>query len=202
MSDKSKLVEKLAVADLATDPVWQFVNRDGEHDMLVIAAKNIPVNSTTGRLFGTQVRLANDANVWSLIGNIDAENPKVTEHFLTLSIECCGKWFHLARYHDFDRMHRGPDALSLFLGLHVDDIFPIAFDVRSMRGVTLSPSPASSVKSRARDFHVPNFSLWRSHELLRRGPKLAEYPLGSLDTLRLQVKRMSRADSMNLRIWK
>jgi hypothetical protein len=66
----------------------------------------------------------------ALIGNYNVTNPRDTQHFLTLSIERGGEWFHLARYHDVDFTDRGPEALARFLGLHVDDVFPISVDVR------------------------------------------------------------------------
>ena len=130
MSDKPKLIQSLTVADLAADPVWQFTNRDRAGEMLVRAVKKIPVKSLTGKVIGAQVRLANGTQTWALIGNIDTGNRRLTEHFLTLSIERAGTWFALARYHDFDYMDRGPEALSDFLGLPVDQIFPISFDVQ------------------------------------------------------------------------
>ncbi len=79
---------------------------------------------------GSRVRLANASYVWALIGNLDVQNAQMNEHFVTLSIEQNGKWFHLARYHDIDYHDHGPDALAKFLGLPVDDIFPIHDDVR------------------------------------------------------------------------
>jgi hypothetical protein len=39
-------------------------------------------------------------------------------------------WFHLARYFDVGFSAHSPDALARFLGLHVDDVFPIFVDVR------------------------------------------------------------------------
>jgi hypothetical protein len=70
--------------------------------------------------------------VWALIGNIDVKSPRLTEHFLTLSIDRGGRWFALARYHDYDYDYsaRGPEALSRFLGLNIDQVFPLYFDVR------------------------------------------------------------------------
>jgi hypothetical protein len=49
---------------------------------------------------------------------------------LALSIERGGEWFHLARYHDIRSAVEGPEALARFLGLDVDDVFPISVDVR------------------------------------------------------------------------
>jgi hypothetical protein len=53
---------------------------------------------------------------------------------MILSVEHRGKWVHLARYHDFDYTTRGPDALSLSLGLGVDEVFPIFYDIRAYAG--------------------------------------------------------------------
>ena|ERR1700722_18192250 len=130
MIEHVKPVESLSVADLKAAPVWQYANRDGAGEMVVRAVKKIPVNDLTGRLIGTQVQLANGTQAWALIGNLDSRNPRLTEHFLTLSIEHAGRWFSLARYHDFDYADRGPEALSRFLGMTVDEIFPISFDVQ------------------------------------------------------------------------
>jgi hypothetical protein len=130
MSENVKPIEWLKVADLEANPVWQYTSDDRGGETLVRPVKGIPVNSLTGRVIGTQARLANGVRVWVLIGNIDAENPRFTEHFLTLSIERNGKWFALARYHDFDYAERSPEALARFLALPIDDVFPITFDVR------------------------------------------------------------------------
>jgi hypothetical protein len=125
-----KAVESLTVDDLKAAPVWQYANDDGAGETSVHSVVNIPVTDLTGKLIGTQVGLANGTKRWALIGNIDSRNPRLTEHFLTLSVERDGRWFHLARYHDFDYADRGPEALSVFLGVPVDEIFPISFDVQ------------------------------------------------------------------------
>lgn len=65
-----------------------------------------------------------------LIGNVDPVNPRRTEHLLTLSVEHGGRWFTLARYHDFDFAEHGFEVLAEFLGLAVDEVFPIAYDIR------------------------------------------------------------------------
>ena|SRR5437762_11709110 len=130
MIEQVKPVESLTAADLKIAPVWQYTNRDGAGETMVRAVKIIPVKNLTGKLIGTQVRLANGTQTWALVGNIDPHDPRLTEHFLTLSLEHAGQWFSLARYHDFDYADRGPETLSRFLGLTVDEVFPISFDVQ------------------------------------------------------------------------
>jgi hypothetical protein len=130
MSTNTKPIEWLKVADLEANPVWQYTSDDRTGDTLVRPIKRVPVKSLTGKVIGTQVRFANGRQAWALIGNVDPQNPRLTEHFLTVSIERDGKWFALARYHDFDYADRGPEALARFLGLPIDEVFPISFDLR------------------------------------------------------------------------
>ena len=92
--------------------------------------KRVPVANLNGKLIGTEVILANGQRVWALIGNVHPSKPRITEHFLTISLVRDGHWFHLARYHDIDAVSRGPTALAAFLKLPIDDVFPIAYDVR------------------------------------------------------------------------
>jgi len=125
-----KPAESLTVADLQLAPVWQFINRDDLGETMVRPVKRLPVRSASGKLIGTEVRFANGTTAWALIGNLSGSDPRLSEHFLSLSIAHGGKWFHLARYHDHDFERQGPQALARLLSLDVDEVFPIAFDVR------------------------------------------------------------------------
>lgn len=131
MIENVKPVDSLTVADLRAFHVWQYTSREGADETYVRPVKRTPVASLTGKVVGTQVTLANGERIWALIGNVDPKNPRMTEHFLTLSAERSGRWFTLARYHDFDFAESGPEALARFLGLAVDDVFPISYDIRS-----------------------------------------------------------------------
>jgi hypothetical protein len=130
MTENIKPVESLTVADLQAHPVWEYLNDDEIGDTMMQPVDELPVENLDCRLVGTQVRLANGSRVWALVGNFDVISPRATQHFLTLSIERDGTWFHLARYHDSGYAAEGPEALARVLGLHIDDVFPIAVDVR------------------------------------------------------------------------
>ncbi len=123
-----KPVDTLTLVDLREHSVWQYAPGGGD-EACVRPVKRLPVTTLTGKLVGTQVALANGTSVWALIGNVDASNPRLTAHFMTLSVERGGSWFHLARYHDFDASERGPEQLAAFLDLTVDDVFPISYDL-------------------------------------------------------------------------
>jgi hypothetical protein len=130
MIENIKPVESLTVADFQAYPVWEFLIDDELGEMMMQPVVELPAETLDNRLVGAQVRLASGSQVWALIGNFDARNSRATQHFLTLSIERGGEWFHLARYHDVDFTKRSPEELARFLGLHVDDVFPITVDVR------------------------------------------------------------------------
>jgi hypothetical protein len=106
------------------------VNDDHSDDTTVRPVKRIPVANLTGKVVGVQAVLANGGRVWALLGNVDSSNPRFTQHFLTVSVERDGRWFHLARYHDYDRDQRGPEELARFLGLALSDVFPLSYDIR------------------------------------------------------------------------
>jgi hypothetical protein len=130
MIENVKPVDSLRVPDLKAHPVWQYANREGNDETTVRPVKQVPVKNLLGKVVATQVLLANGQRVWALIGSVDSNSARLTEHFLTLSVERDGRWFTLSRYHDFDYAENGPQALAHFLGVPVDDAFPIAYDIR------------------------------------------------------------------------
>ena len=122
-------VESLTVAHVKAHPVWEFINDDLAGDTLVRPVAQLPVMDLDGRLVGCEVALASGMLVWSLLGNIDVNNPRSTEHFLSLSIFGARECFYLSRYHDLGYATNGPAQLAAFLGLNVDEVFPIQYDV-------------------------------------------------------------------------
>lgn len=100
--------------------------------LLVRPLTRLPLRDFSGKVTGTFVPLANGSQVRALVGNLDLTNARWTQHFLTLSLETGGAWFHLARYHDSDFSDRGPQALAAFLRLDLNDVFPISYDIRSL----------------------------------------------------------------------
>jgi hypothetical protein len=129
MSEEIKFVEDLSVADLKRYPVWEYLNDDEIGETAVRPVKELPAKSLSCSVVGTQIQLANHALVWALIGNVDSNDPRRTQQFLVLSV-FQERWFHLARYFDFDFNERGPHGLADFLRLPVNDVFPITYDLR------------------------------------------------------------------------
>jgi hypothetical protein len=130
MGEKGRRIDELSGADLDEHPIWAFAN-DAHDESLLRPVATIPVSDLSGKVVGTRLRLANGRQVRALLGNIDLTSARRTQHFLTVSVEEGGQWFHLARYHDHDRDARSPETLAKFLGLSVAEVFPMTYDVRS-----------------------------------------------------------------------
>lgn len=126
MNDITKPVEEIQIADLEAFPVWEFA-KAGE--TRVRPVRDLPVKSLMFRFVGTQVRLANGSHVWANIFNVEPSDPRRTEQFLTLTVYKDTKRFVLSRYFDFDFAESGPESLASFLGLPLNEVFPISYDI-------------------------------------------------------------------------
>src|SRR5262249_31717883 len=126
-----KTVDQLTVEDIKTFPVWEYTNANEMlmDETVVRPVPSLPVDHLTGRIVGTEVRLANGTSVWSTLSNIRVDNPRLTKHALTLAVFSGLRCFVMSRYYDVDYAQQGPYALAAFLGLRVDDVFPIAYDI-------------------------------------------------------------------------
>jgi hypothetical protein len=128
-----KAVTKLTPEDFQKYPVWEYQwgKSDKNGDTIVKSVEALPVADLSNRyVVGVPVRLANGNQVWAALENIQTAKPHKTQHVICLTIEKDGKWFHLARYFDPWYDKENPEALSKFLGLPIDDIFPISYDVQ------------------------------------------------------------------------
>jgi hypothetical protein len=136
-----KDVAKITPADFQAHAVWKFTGRNDPSETAVEPVKKLPAKSLGGALAGVEVTLAYGKKVAAFLGNIDVEQPRSTEHFITLSVFGeHGEIFHLARYHDVDFAERGPEALAAFLKMKKEEVFPISWDARHL--VLGAPSAA------------------------------------------------------------
>lgn len=129
-----KLIEDLTKSDFTAYPVWIFINDDEEGEMALKPVKKMPAKNLDGKVVGCQVQFANGTSHMAMLGEIDVDNPKRTEQFITLSVEKGGKWFRLSRYFDHDFKKNGPEGLSQFMGLDTGGIFPVSYDIRKFTG--------------------------------------------------------------------
>jgi hypothetical protein len=128
-----KAAHELLPSDVNGHRVWEFVD-DMEAELpdetYMRPVEELPVDSLSGRLASAHLTLANGHRVLALLGNIDLADPVSTEHFLTISVfSPSGGRFDIARYHDVDYDRRGPVGLAAFLGLPLEAVFPIRYDI-------------------------------------------------------------------------
>ena len=131
-----KAVHKLVPSDLASHRVWEFADDikaelpDETDETYMRPVEELPVDSLSGRLASVLLTLANGHRLLAILGNIDLADPVSTEQFLTLTVfHPSGERFNLARYHDVDYERRGPVALAAFLGMPLEEVFPIGYDI-------------------------------------------------------------------------
>jgi hypothetical protein len=94
-------------------------------------AKPLPVKRLTPQyVVCTLVQLANGSQFWAMIENITSNNPKGTEHFIALCVVKDGRRIHLGRYFDPWYEDLSPEKFAKSLGMNVDDVFPIFYDVQ------------------------------------------------------------------------
>lgn len=130
MNADAKAIDALQIADLMSYPVWEFTNTEEVDETYVVPVTPIPVADLDNRILGCQIVLANGQQVWARIGNFHPSDMRSTQQFMSLSVERNGSWFPLARYFDVDYARGGPQELATFLGLTVDEVFPISYDFR------------------------------------------------------------------------
>lgn len=127
-----KPVDQLSPADFTEHPVWEFADdleKELANETHMRPVVKLPVTSLAGRVVGAHLTLPNGQQLFGVLGNIDLDDPVSTEHFLSVSVFHKGARFDLARYHDVDYVRRDAMALAVFIGLAVDSVFPIGYDI-------------------------------------------------------------------------
>lgn len=126
-----KLPEEMTPEDFEQSPVWEFaLDLEEIDDRLLRPVTELPVDDLGNRVVGTQVRLANGARMWAAIQCLHLDDPYKTRHLMWLSFFVGGRWIGLVRYHDPGQNMCGPIPVARALGLDVNDVFPVTYDVR------------------------------------------------------------------------
>jgi len=115
--------------------------------------KALPVTNLSNRLASTALRLRNGQVLPGLLAGVDLQDAFRNQQLLGLSIWHEDRWFHLVRSYDHEFAKMGPAALAARLGLPVEQVFPIVYDISGwakglpdvVRGeVTPEPEPRLS----------------------------------------------------------
>lgn len=138
-----KQLRDLTSFDFEAYPVWKndLSDEASDGELAYVPVENLPVESLKGKIIGVPVKLANGTELWARLSGIRLIDARYTEHHLSMRIEKAGKWFALQRYYDPGYHRANPDALAKFLGMNVDDVFPITYDIRPY---VVAGSPAAT----------------------------------------------------------
>jgi len=134
---RARPLREIGTNELLQRGVWTYDldeerYTDGQDESWIQPEERLPVNSLTNCVVATCVTLANGTAVPAVLGNISLNDARVTSQYLCLSVERNGAWFHLARYFDTDWKARGPSELAVFLGLPIDEVFPITYNISEL----------------------------------------------------------------------
>jgi hypothetical protein len=127
-----KTIPQLGPADFQEFPIWTFEG-SGDEDLLLRPVTKWPVADLGGSVAGSEVTLSNGSKAFAMFSNVFPDDPRSTRHLLTLSVAMpTGKWFNLARYFEPTVRIFGPNHLAQALGLPVEAVFPISYDLRPL----------------------------------------------------------------------
>ena len=132
-----KPVDDLTPRDFSAFPVWEYANDEegipGRDETWMRPVQSLPVSDLSNRIAAVPARLANGESLLAALSNVSLDQPSDQEHFLVIGLyRADGEQFVLARYHDHHRSTHGSQQLAAFLGLPLDDVFPISYDLSSV----------------------------------------------------------------------
>lgn len=120
----------LTIAQISMSAVWHYVpSKDGR---VWVTAESKRRLNLKNRVIAVEAKMANGKEIWMLLENVHVDNPVFTQHWLQATFRINGRWWVLARYHDFDSEKRSPLALAKLLKMELLDVFPLSYDIRHL----------------------------------------------------------------------
>lgn len=133
----SKPMDKISIDELRKYGVWEYDlderNYSSDQDETwVYAVQKLPVDTLENRIVAVDVTLANGRIITATLENIIVNDPVATKEFLAATFWINEKWVFLLRYFDVAYSIFGPKALCKELGMSIDEVFPIKYDITNL----------------------------------------------------------------------
>ena len=133
MARDAKSFGELTVEDLRRFPVWESdlanEGQPGRDETWVKPVKRLPVKSMANRVVGTMLRLANGSTLFGLLGNVSLNHVRKTRQFIDVTFFHGKRAFYFS-HADYPVIKKtGAAALSRFLSLQEEEIFPLTYDL-------------------------------------------------------------------------
>jgi hypothetical protein len=156
-----KIMSELRINDFMKYPVWEWDLRS-DTDCTIKSIDKYPVSEMSNRIVGTYCKTNSNDEIFCVISNIDLEDPKATDLFITISVMEEDREFYLARYFDVDYDRNGPESLSKWLNKKMEDIFPISWDISKIvsgKSIVKRGIINSIIKNKLTEEEIMKFSL-------------------------------------------
>jgi hypothetical protein len=131
MRKLEKSISDITISDIKKYPVWEYISDEANYpdESWIKPVKKYPVETLENRIIGLQVTIANGQKLWAIIENIDFSNDEITKHCISLDLFYNDDWIPLARYYDINYNKYGPQQLADTIGLPIDEVFPIRYEL-------------------------------------------------------------------------
>jgi hypothetical protein len=129
----AKRLSQLTPEDLQAHPVWELETPEEatppENDSPIKPVAALPVESLASRVIGTAVVLRNGQTLPAMLTNIELADEAQTQRLLLVQVWHNGEWLRLARPFDPWFAKSGPRSFAKRLGLPVEEVFPMSYDI-------------------------------------------------------------------------
>ena len=138
----AKPCDKLTLQDFKKHPVWEFdldnECRPGRDETGMIPVRKLPVTDLSNRICLAKATMACGREIAAVLGNVDLPNAEETEKYILFSTWTKDKRWVL---HGSDKPRQAAE-LARALGLDLEDVFPIAYDISAF-----ATGPAKIIRS-------------------------------------------------------
>ena len=138
----AKPCDKLTPSDLEKFPVWTFdlgnEGVSGRDETWMVPVKKLPVTTLSNCGCKANATLACGRKVDAMVWSVDLKSIRQTQQFIAISFWFKTKRWNLSRYYELERPFvdekgfretHAPADLALKLGLEINEVFPISYDL-------------------------------------------------------------------------
>jgi hypothetical protein len=124
-----KAVTEISTTDLAEHPIWEYCDSTNEDGYALVPLTDLPVDSLDQRIVGTRVTLGNGTMLWAVLSGGDLSLPTFVEEDSGLILYVDDERVSLGSAWERELPGYGAGDLCRKLGLTMEEVFPITFDV-------------------------------------------------------------------------
>ena len=131
-------LNEITATELLTAPAWSYTpSKDGRVWLKPVGSKRL--RTFNNRMVTCQFHTPSGEAIWGLVEGIHPDLPLFSKHWRkAYLLRSDGKWFELARYHDYNWSTKGPERCAYFFRSTVHAMFPLRFDISHLSATASS----------------------------------------------------------------